>query len=97
MPLGVRSALFGGDRFVAEGHRVSGPTRPDIWNRLARLESRCTVTIISTFTGDQRTGWQVKLRRRNGDGAAIRTQGATLLHVLEDAIHQADALGWLAN
>lgn len=71
---------------------------PDLWTRFAKLDRCCTVTFMSTFEGDLRTGWQVKLTRQDSDAARpIVTRGATLSEAMEDALHLADAMGWLSD
>lgn len=68
---------------------------PDLFERLAWLDRVCEVQLSSTYSGQSRTGWKVRIVRRDSPGTLpIVTIGSRLREVLEESLAKADALGW---
>jgi hypothetical protein len=82
--------LAGGRPFVMSA------VPPDLFERMARLDRFCEVQVSSVYSGQRRTGWKVRISRRDTPTTLpLVTFGASLRAALEDAVIQADALGWL--
>ena len=70
-------------------------TRPDLWERLARLDQCCDVRAWSEVLGGGRVSWTVRISHRDGRAKTIEVSGQSLVETLSDALTQAEALKWL--
>ena len=72
---------------------------PDIWTRLAKLDSCCHVSMNSLYVtrpdGSTVREWEVNIQQRGeGHEPAIRVRSETLVVGILEALAQADRRGW---
>lgn len=83
-------------RSRAVSANMSVPIPPEIFERMSRLNRDHDIELRSTYSGDTRTGWRVRVAPRdNNVTLPIVVFGPRLREVLEEALVRADAMGWM--
>src|SRR5687768_941206 len=91
--MGARSSVYLSFRELETS--LTQPT-PDLFTRLAQLSINSEIQISSAFGGQARRGWRVKVTMRGcPDSTPIIARGTSLVEALDQAITEADAMGWL--
>ncbi len=69
---------------------------PDIWLRLARLDTRCELRVFSMGGPERRRVWIAEVRHRHDslDREPLRINAATMREALLKAVTLAEAKGW---